>query len=110
MDTEPKQIKWDKRKRTGYFPTPARSGCTMALWGSKSMGVLFGGVTDQEVDEERMASIFYNDMFGYKTEGAGRWVSLVLKRPKKKGGGKQQQQRKGKNAKDNVDSEVRIMQ
>ena len=86
MNTDPKQIKWEKRKRLGYAPQPPRSGCTMAFWAAKEMGVLFGGVSDQEIDEERMTSVFYNDLFGYKLEGQGRWISLTLKRPKKAGG------------------------
>lgn len=39
--------KWVKRKNVGYAPTP-RSGCTMALWQAKGMGVMFGGVFDDE--------------------------------------------------------------
>lgn len=63
MDTDPKQIKWSKRKKIGYAPSPARSGCTMALWANKSTGVLFGGVTDVKEDEETIESVFYNDMY-----------------------------------------------
>mgnify|MGYP001562232839 FL=1 len=29
-----KKLKWEKRKKIGYAPTP-RSGCTMALWSAK---------------------------------------------------------------------------
>jgi len=36
-------LKWEKRKKVGYAPTP-RSGCTAALWPAKNMFVLFGGV------------------------------------------------------------------
>ncbi|PVF93896.1 galactose oxidase [Serendipita vermifera] len=84
MDLDLKLVKWEKRKRVGYVPS-VRSGCTMALWASKGIGVLFGGVYDDDKDEETLESIFYNDLYGYQTSGNGRWISLALKRPKKKG-------------------------
>ncbi|OBZ65623.1 Kelch repeat-containing protein 3 [Grifola frondosa] len=62
-------------------------GCTMALWSAKNMGVLFGGVTDEDTNEETLDSVFHNDLFGYQITGNGRWISMMLKRPKKKGGG-----------------------
>lgn len=34
----------------------------MALWSSKGMGVLFGGVTDEDTNEETLESVFHNDM------------------------------------------------
>ncbi|PWZ00676.1 galactose oxidase [Testicularia cyperi] len=86
MDEDLTKLEWVKRRKVGYAPT-ARSGCTMALWQSKSMGVLFGGVTDTEADEETMESVFHKELFGYQIPGTGRWISLNLKRPKKKGGG-----------------------
>jgi hypothetical protein len=61
MDLDLTKIKWEKRKKIGYAPS-LRSGCTMTLWSSKNMGVLFGGVFDEETDEETMESLFYNDM------------------------------------------------
>jgi len=80
--------KWIKRKNVGYAPTP-RSGCTMALWQAKGMGVLFGGVFDDDKDEETLESVFFNELFGYNMAGRdGRWISLPLKRKKKQGGGK----------------------
>lgn len=57
----------------------------MSLWPTKNMGVLFGGVTDEDTNEETLDSVFHNDLFGYQTTGNGRWVSMMLKRPKKKG-------------------------
>lgn len=61
MDIDHKQIKWEKRKKIGYAPSP-RSGCTMAYWPNKSMGVMFGGVWDDDRDEETLESVFYQDM------------------------------------------------
>ncbi|EIW54679.1 galactose oxidase [Trametes versicolor FP-101664 SS1] len=82
---DPLVLKWEKRKRpsTAYAPS-LRSGCTMALWSAKTMGVLFGGVTDEDTSEETMDSVFHNDLNGYQISGNGRWVSMHLKRPKKK--------------------------
>lgn len=34
----------------------------MTHWGSKGMGVLFGGVLDEENDDDGMESVFYNDL------------------------------------------------
>ncbi|KIJ31420.1 hypothetical protein M422DRAFT_53419 [Sphaerobolus stellatus SS14] len=82
MDTDPKQIKWDRRKKTGYAPS-IRSGCTMTLWPARNMGILFGGVYDEDKGEEGMESIFYNDLYGYQMTGNGRWLSLTLRKPKK---------------------------
>ncbi|KZO97259.1 galactose oxidase [Calocera viscosa TUFC12733] len=85
MDLDPKLIKWERRKKAGYPPS-VRSGCTMAYWANRSVGIMFGGVFDNDRDEETLESTFYNDMYGYQTIGNGRWVSLMLKRPKKKTG------------------------
>lgn len=58
----------------------------MTYWANKGMGVLFGGVSDDDKDEETLDSTFYNELFGYNTAGNGRWVSLLLRRRKKQGG------------------------
>ncbi|PWN29645.1 hypothetical protein BDZ90DRAFT_225927 [Jaminaea rosea] len=88
------KIEWEKRRKIGYAPG-ARSGCTMALWGNKSMGVLFGGVMDREDDEESMESVLFNDLFGYNIPGAGRWISLNLRKKKKQqaAGGKKKREK-----------------
>ena len=87
----------------------------MALWATKGMGVLFGGVTDEDTSEEGLESVFYNDMcvvfffgknlhlywarYSYQLVGKGRWNSLTLKKVKFKPGkkdykGKQVQKQK----------------
>ncbi|KAH9917135.1 galactose oxidase [Epithele typhae] len=83
---DPLSLKWERRKKpsTAYAPS-LRSGCTMALWATKNMGVLFGGVTDEDTNEETLESVFHNDLYGYQVAGNGRWQSLQLKRLKKKG-------------------------
>ena len=56
-------FKWEKRKRpSDAFAPSLRSGCTMALWASKNMGVMFGGVTDEDTSEEGLESVFWSDM------------------------------------------------
>jgi hypothetical protein len=56
-------LKWERRKRpsTAYAPS-LRSGSTMALWPGKGMGILFGGVTDDDTSEETLESVFWNDL------------------------------------------------
>jgi hypothetical protein len=56
-------IKWEHRKKTSTaFAPPLRSGCTMTLWAAKGMGILFGGVTDEDTGEETLESVFWNDL------------------------------------------------
>ncbi|KAF5315232.1 hypothetical protein D9619_006973 [Psilocybe cf. subviscida] len=82
-------FKWEKRKRPSDAYAPSlRSGCTMTLWISKGMGILFGGVTDDDVNEETLESVFHNDLYGYQLTGKGKWSSLALKKPKQAGGKK----------------------
>ncbi len=54
---------WERRKRpsTAFAPS-LRSGCTMALWANKNTGILFGGATDEDNDEESLESVFHNDL------------------------------------------------
>jgi hypothetical protein len=55
--------KWERRKRpSAAFAPSIRVGCTMALWAAKGMGVLFGGVTDEDRDEETLESVFHRDL------------------------------------------------
>ncbi|KAL1719131.1 hypothetical protein EV715DRAFT_290573 [Schizophyllum commune] len=81
-------IKWQRLKRpsTAYAPI-LRSGCTMALWAARNQGIMFGGVSDEDVNEETMRSVFYNDLNALQLE-RNRWSSLTLKRPKKAKGKK----------------------
>ena len=54
-------VKWEKKKKIGYAPGP-RVGCTMAAWTIRAMGILFGGVTDEDTTEESLSSVYHNDM------------------------------------------------
>lgn len=60
----------------------------MALWATKGMGIMFGGVVDEDKHEETLESVFHNDLYGYQMSGNGRWVSLLLKKPKQEMGKK----------------------
>ena len=82
MDEDLSKIEWVRRRKLGYAPNPARSGCTMALWSNRNMGVLFGGVTDSENDEESLESTFWNALYGYQLPGNGRWGSLNMRKKK----------------------------
>ncbi|KAH8548731.1 galactose oxidase [Umbelopsis sp. PMI_123] len=78
MNTDLKGIKWEKRKKSGFAPTP-RSGATMAV--HKNRGILFGGVYDEDVSEEKLESTFYNELFTYQIDN-GRWFPLNLRKSK----------------------------
>ncbi|KIK28314.1 hypothetical protein PISMIDRAFT_27711 [Pisolithus microcarpus 441] len=84
-------FKWEKRRvpSSAHVPSP-RAGATMALWSTRGMGVMFGGVTDVERDEEGMESVFWADLYGYHLENS-KWTSIHLRRPKKVGTGKKKQ-------------------
>ncbi|KAF9956868.1 hypothetical protein BGZ70_009737 [Mortierella alpina] len=78
MNTDPKLIRWEKKKKSGSAPS-ARSGCAMAPY--KNRAVLFGGVFDDDVNEETLESTFYNELYTYQID-TGRWFPMNLKRPK----------------------------
>ncbi|KAF8810792.1 galactose oxidase [Phlegmacium glaucopus] len=79
-------IKWERRKRASDAYAPSLcSGCTMTLWAGKEMGILSGGVTDEDTNEETLESVFWNDLYGYQFTGKGKWSSMTLKKPKAKG-------------------------
>ncbi|EJT46220.1 hypothetical protein A1Q1_05177 [Trichosporon asahii var. asahii CBS 2479] len=95
MDPDLSKLKWERRKKVGYAPS-LRSGCSMTHWASKGMGVLFGGVIDEEKDEESMESIFFNDL-------------LMLKKKKKPGArrrAKKVEQEQEQEEKDDEDMDV----
>ena len=75
----PLTVKWERRKRsaTAFAPSP-RSGCTMAHWGTRGAGILFGGVTDEDTDEETMKSVFWNDMLAVFLWAVCESLTLVL--------------------------------
>ncbi|VDC06236.1 unnamed protein product [Peniophora sp. CBMAI 1063] len=102
----PFTVKWEKRKRpsTAFAPS-LRSGCTMALWSARGLGVMFGGVTDEDTDEESLRSVFHNDLYAYQLGlEKGKWSSLLLRKPKrKKSGAKKKAQAKANRDSDSDD-------
>lgn len=72
-------LKWQKMKRTGYGPSQ-RAGFSMVL--HKRNAVLFGGVEDDETEEE-MQSIFFNDMFALNLDRK-KWFPMTLRKKKGK--------------------------
>jgi len=80
----------------------------MTLWTAKAMGIMFGGVTDEDRHEETLESVFHNDLYGYQAGGNGRWVSMLLKKPKQEKGKKKKAQTapvKQKTGRENSDCE-----
>lgn len=69
----PFTVKWERRKRpsTAFAPS-LRSGCTMALWSARGLGVMFGGVTDEDTDEESLRSVFHSDLCVFFSER--QWI------------------------------------
>ena len=75
----------------------------MAYWPTRQVGVMFGGVVDEEVSEEGLESMFLNDTYGYQTSGNGRWISLALKKAKKKPGAAEKKRSKKEKEDENED-------
>ena len=69
------------------------------------MGIMFGGVTDEDRHEETLESVFHNDLYGYQTTGNGRWVSMLLKKPKQEKGKKKKAAVKQKTGREDSDNE-----
>ena len=62
-------------KPSGIPPT-GRSGLSIAV-AANNHAYAFGGVHDDEVDEENLESIFHNDLYLLEMEN-GRWVPITL--------------------------------
>jgi N-acetylneuraminic acid mutarotase len=81
MSTDVKAIRWEKRKKCGGIPPGARSGCTAVY--HKGKGIVFGGVSDIQEDEETIESVVHQDMFQYAID-SNKWYPMQLKKPKGK--------------------------
>lgn len=82
-------LKWQKVKRNGYGPSN-RSGFALAV--HKRAFVLFGGVEDDETEED-LSSVFYNDLFGFNVDRK-RWYPMTIRKRKAKGSGGSRRRRK----------------
>lgn len=73
--TKPSKWKWIQVKPSGISPS-ARSGFCIAV-GSNNQAYAFGGVKDDDTDEESLSSIFHNDLYLLELEH-GRWLPITL--------------------------------
>ncbi|TPX30341.1 hypothetical protein SmJEL517_g06078 [Synchytrium microbalum] len=80
MNLEPKLIRWERRKRPQFMPTPPRSGCSMVCYKNKAF--MFGGVSDEE-SEEKIDSVCHDDLYVYTIDG-NRWYPAGIKQSTKK--------------------------
>uniref|UniRef100_A0A0G4HTA0 DUF4110 domain-containing protein n=1 Tax=Chromera velia CCMP2878 TaxID=1169474 RepID=A0A0G4HTA0_9ALVE len=87
------RLQWEKQPQKGQPPS-IRSGMSVVM--HKGLGVVFGGVYDEDDGGLGMRSVFYNDLHAFDTERR-RWYCLQLR--KKKGGGKGGKKRRGKKGK-----------
>ena len=69
-------LQWERVKKAGMAPSPARASFGMACHGDSTY--VFGGVTDQKGRKDAVYSELYNDMytFGLKCR---RWYPLQMK-------------------------------
>ncbi|KAI8819415.1 uncharacterized protein EV422DRAFT_112068 [Fimicolochytrium jonesii] len=77
MSADPSLITWSLTKKAGK-PPPKRAGCTMIM--HKNRGIRFGGVEDNEDDEDVVCR---NDMYAFEVE-KGRWFGVTIKSGKAK--------------------------
>ncbi|KAJ3000862.1 hypothetical protein HDV02_002325 [Globomyces sp. JEL0801] len=79
MSLDPKNIRWERKKKSkGSLPI-ARSGCTTVY--HKGKGIMFGGVSDIQEDDESLESIVHADLYQYQID-ANKWYPISLKKPK----------------------------
>lgn len=71
----PEKWSWSRLNPSGSKPSP-RSGFSLAV-GPAGRAVLFGGVCDEE-EEEELEGDFYNDLYLYDTV-KNRWFPGVLR-------------------------------
>jgi len=110
----PLKWKWVQVRQSGDRPSP-RSGFSLLPFSPAPSGfgfgraLLYGGVCDDEEDEETLESVFYNDMYTVDLEN-GKWYELYLKGEKAANGDAKKSRRRkagGDAKKDEVDAEDR---
>ncbi|KAI8915871.1 hypothetical protein EDD86DRAFT_174584, partial [Gorgonomyces haynaldii] len=77
---DPNLWRWERRKKGGSISPGSRSGCTIVC--HKGKGILFGGVSDVQEDDENLESVCHNDMLQYHVE-ANKWHPFNLNKKKK---------------------------
>ncbi|KAJ8302928.1 hypothetical protein KUTeg_019324 [Tegillarca granosa] len=73
---QPIKWKWSQVKQSGCRPSP-RCGMSLATI-SGNKGLIYGGVFDQEEDDEQIEGVFFNDLFTLDLE-KGKWFETVLR-------------------------------
>lgn len=58
----------------------------MSLWQAKNTGILFGGVTDEDTNEETLESAFHNDLYVWcsnseDTQLTGGLAGMAIRSP-----------------------------
>ena len=77
---------WEKLTRKGEYPSQ-RSGTACTIWKNKML--VFGGVEDEENENHKINSVFFDDLFAFDMERR-RWFRLNMK----KKSGEQRRRRK----------------
>jgi N-acetylneuraminic acid mutarotase len=77
-----KNLKWERRKKVGGVHPGQRSGCSMVF--HKGKGIMFGGVSDIEENDENLESIVFQDLFQYIVEG-NKFYPITLRKRKTDG-------------------------
>ncbi|XP_071172959.1 kelch domain-containing protein 4-like [Mytilus edulis] len=73
-DSAPMKWRWVHGKQSGNKPSPRCGMPMVTIPGNKA--VCFGGVFDEEEDEEQLEGRFYNDMYMLDME-KGKWFSMT---------------------------------
>lgn len=95
-ETAPLKWRWVQGKQSGSKPTP-RCGMPMVVnTGNKAF--CFGGVFDEEEDDEQLEGKFYNDMYMLDMEN-GKWFNI---RPR--GKREEKEKKKRRRVKENTES------
>jgi len=85
---------WERLSRKGEYPSQ-RSGTACGVWKNKML--VYGGVEDEETENHRVKSVFFDDLFAFDMDRK-RWFRLNLKkkagdrRRRKKDGDKENEQ------------------
>jgi len=87
----PSQWKWQTIKQHGVRPSQRCGFTLVATPGNRAL--FFGGVFDEEEDEESVKGRFYNDMYSLELE-KGMWHEILLKGKKDANDKKRRRKRK----------------
>lgn len=76
---KPVKWRWVSLKQSGARPSPRSSMSAVVAPGNR--GIIFGGVYDEEEDEEQLEGTFLSDMYSIDLD-KGQWFSAQLRGPK----------------------------